>query len=227
MSLRLLFITGLIFTGTCGRARAHDVITTKVTWTREISRLVYKRCAQCHHEGGRAFSLITYQDARPWAKALKEETLERRMPPWGAVKGFGEFRDDQGLSQEELELISAWVEGGVPEGDLATLPKPPEDPKPSVQRSAKPGKETLVDGTLALAKALTITAIRPKTVVAGRSVQVFAARPNGVVEPLLWLYQYNPKFDRTYSLETPLSLPAGTRIVCVPADAGAIALVSR
>ncbi len=226
MSLRLLFIAGLIFTGTCSRASAHDVITTKVTWTREISRLVYKRCAQCHREGGRAFSLITYQDARPWAKAIKEETLERRMPPWGAVKGFGEFRDDQGLSQEELELIAGWVEGGAPEGDLATLPKPPENPKPTV-KSAKPGTEILVDGTLALAKALTVSAIRPKTVTAGRSVQVFAVRPNGVVQPLLWLYQYNPKFARAYSFETPLSLPAGTRIVCVPADTGAIALVSR
>ena len=73
---------------------AHDVISTKLTWSREVSRIIYKRCASCHHEGGSAFSLMTYEEARPWAKAIKEEVLERRMPPFGAVKGFGDFRDD-------------------------------------------------------------------------------------------------------------------------------------
>src|SRR5437773_2744512 len=85
---------------------AHDVITTPITFSREISRLVYSRCGSCHHEGGSAFSLMTYAEARPWAKAIKEEVLERRMPPWGAVKGFGEFRDDQGLTQEQIELLA-------------------------------------------------------------------------------------------------------------------------
>jgi hypothetical protein len=49
---------------------AHDVISTKITWSREISRIVYKRCASCHREGGPTFSLMTYQEARPWAKAI-------------------------------------------------------------------------------------------------------------------------------------------------------------
>ena len=75
---------------------AHDVITTQITFSREISRLMYSRCVSCHREGGSAFSLVKYEEARPWAKAIKEEVLERRMPPWGAVKGFGEFRDDRG-----------------------------------------------------------------------------------------------------------------------------------
>src|SRR5580704_9464968 len=108
-------------------AQAHDIITTKITFSKEISRLIYKRCAACHRDGGSAFSLMTYEQARPWAKAIKEETLERRMPPWEAVKGFGEFRDDRGLTQEDLETISNWVEGGAPEGDpkyLPPLPKP-------------------------------------------------------------------------------------------------------
>src|SRR5205085_2541589 len=95
---------------------------------REISRLFYQRCSSCHRDGGNAFALTTYEQARPWAKAIKEEVNERRMPPWGAVKGFGEFRDDQGLTQEQIELINDWVEGGAPEGDPALLPK--ELPKP-------------------------------------------------------------------------------------------------
>src|SRR6187455_1350790 len=109
----------------------HDVITTKLTWNREISRIIYSRCAGCHHPGGRAFSLMTYAEARPWAVAIKEEILSRRMPPWGAVKGFGEFRNDQGLTQEQIELITAWVEGGVPEGDPADLESNPKIPEPA------------------------------------------------------------------------------------------------
>src|SRR5579885_1113270 len=104
---------------------AHDVISTKITWTREVSRLVYARCLVCHREGGRAFSLATYAAARPWAKAIRDEVLARRMPPWGAVRGFGDFAGDVSLSQEEMDTIAEWVEGGAPEGDPALLPKPP------------------------------------------------------------------------------------------------------
>src|SRR5215471_15755771 len=119
----LIFVTGIYFaTATSG----HDVITTQITFTREISRLVYARCANCHRPGGTAFSLMTYAEARPWAAAIKEEVLERRMPPWGAVKGFGQFKNDQGLTQEQIELIAEWVEGGAPEGDDKLLPKAPD-----------------------------------------------------------------------------------------------------
>ena len=101
---------------------AHDVITTKITWSREISRIFYRRCTSCHHKGGETFDLSTYEQARPWAEAIKEEVLERRMPPWGAVKGFGEFRNDDGLTQEEIEIIAGWAEGGAPVGDAKLLP---------------------------------------------------------------------------------------------------------
>src|SRR5882724_3193208 len=114
---------------------AHDVITTKLTWNREISRIVTSRCASCHHPGGRAFSLLTYAEARPWAVAIKEEVLSRRMPPWGAIKGFGDFRNDQALTSEQLEMITSWVEGGVPEGDPKDLLPPPDlASSPSVER---------------------------------------------------------------------------------------------
>src|SRR5215469_2645393 len=62
----------------CVAAQAHDVITTAITWDREISRLVYTHCASCHHAGGVAFSLMTYKEARPWAEAIKEEVIARR-----------------------------------------------------------------------------------------------------------------------------------------------------
>src|SRR5580700_3377055 len=117
-----MFRVAVLVLAGLGVAEAHDVITTKITWSKEVSRLMFKRCASCHREGGSAFSLMTYEESRPWAKAIKEEVLERRMPPWEAVKGFGEFRDDRGLTQEELETISSWVEGGAPEGEPKYLP---------------------------------------------------------------------------------------------------------
>ena len=87
----MMLRAALLILASFGVAEAHDIITTKITWSKEVSRLVYKRCASCHRKGGSAFSLMTYEESRPWAKAIKEEVLERRMPPWGAVKGFGGY----------------------------------------------------------------------------------------------------------------------------------------
>ena len=88
---RMLLILGMCFNA----AQAHDIITTPITFDREIARIFQARCLSCHHQGGAAFSLKTYAEARPWAVAIQEEVLTRRMPPWGAVKGFGDFRNDQ------------------------------------------------------------------------------------------------------------------------------------
>jgi hypothetical protein len=205
-------------------AGAHDVITTKITWSKEMSRLVYKRCAMCHREGGSSFSLMTYDESRPWAKAIKEEALERRMPPWEAVKGFGDFKDDRGLTEEELEVISDWVEGGAPEGNPKHLP---DAPKPQKWLDAEIPKNTLEmparNGTK-VENSAQIVAIRPSDLKKGASVQVIAARPDGSVEPLLWIYQYNPAYQRTYYYKKSINLPAGTEIQTSPADAGKIAL---
>lgn len=75
----LISCLGMI-AGLSSVAAGHDVITTKITFDREIIRIVYARCAICHREGGSAFSLTSYSEARPWAKAIQEEVLERRMP---------------------------------------------------------------------------------------------------------------------------------------------------
>jgi hypothetical protein len=94
---------------------AHNPITTKVTWTREISALLERRCVSCHRPGGYAgFSFTTYNDARPWAVAIKEEVLSGSMPPWGAAPGVGHFANDRRLTRHEQELVAAWVDGGAP-----------------------------------------------------------------------------------------------------------------
>jgi hypothetical protein len=203
---------------------AHDVITTKITWSKEMSRLVYKRCAMCHREGGSAFSLMTYDEARPWAKAIKEEALERRMPPWEAVKGFGEFKDDRGLTEEEIETISDWVEGGAPEGNPKHMPDPPKPEKWLDAVAPKNATEIAVGSGAKLESPAQVLAVRPTDLKKGTSVQVIAAKPDGSVEPLLWIYQYNPAFQRTYYYKKSQSLPAGTEIEMSPPDAGKIAL---
>jgi hypothetical protein len=108
------------------RGNAHEIITTKITFNKEIVRILSKSCMSCHRPGGLApMPLTTYQEARPWAKAIKEEVLERRMPPWHAVAGYGEFANDPSLAGREIDLITAWVDGGAPKGDdkdLAPIP---------------------------------------------------------------------------------------------------------
>jgi hypothetical protein len=216
----------LLVVASLGVAQAHDIITTKITWSKEISRLFYKRCASCHREGGSAFSLMTFEEARPWAKAIKEEVLERRMPPWEAVKGFGEFRDDRGLTQEEIELISDWVEGSAPEGDPKYLPTAPP-PSAWLDKATPAGaSEVVVTADTKLESAATAVAVRAN-LKTGASVQIVAVRPDGTVEPILWIYQYNPKFKRTYYYKAPLNLPAGTRIEMSPPGSGTVALFTK
>ncbi len=222
-----LAITLLLLVGAGLLLSAHDVISTKITWSREISRIVYKRCASCHREGGSAFSLMTYQEARPWAKAIKEEVLERRMPPFSAIKGFGELRNDRAITQEELHLIADWVEGGSPEGEPSLLPKVPDFTAPDpADKAPKSGAEVVVDGRLELKHSETFVGARARSLAEGASVKAIAQLPDGAIEQLIWIYDYKPKFDQTYFFSKPLSFPAGTKIETYPAG-GSLALLTK
>src|SRR5437588_2513009 len=111
----VLFITVVFFPFVF--VSAHEPITTKVRFNKELIRILQRNCLSCHRPGGVAFSLATYDEARPWAKAIKEEILEKRMPPWRAVKGYGDFSNAPALTQRDIDLIVNWVEGGAPKGD--------------------------------------------------------------------------------------------------------------
>ena len=205
-----------------GAAWGHDVITTSITFDREIIRIVYSRCASCHRPGGTAFSLLTYRDARPWAEAIKEEVLARRMPPWGAVKGFGDFRNDEGLTPEQLETIVSWADGGVPEGEEKTLPPVPEfQAPPSAQ---PPSNELAVSGEFKLKAPLKLDGLWPKTIPDKASFQITAILPDGSVQPLLWLLEYKKEWGHPFLLRTTVELPAGTVIRGVPKDASVVLL---
>ena len=190
-----------------GVLQAHDPVSTKLTWTQEISRIVYQRCVGCHSKGGNApMPLVTYADARPWAKAIKDEVLHRRMPPWGAVKGFGDFRDDPSLTQDEIMRIAEWVEGGAPEGDPAYSPpcrcEPARQPMPSGRRVKR------------IVGPIRVLAIRPLNSIA--SAQVIAKLPDGSTIPLLWLQDYKRAWNHTFVTASPIDLPRGTVVTAYP-----------
>lgn len=105
---------------------SHTPITTNIVFQKEIARIFQRKCFQCHTEGNVSMSLTTYKDARPWAVAIKEEILERRMPPWSAVSGYGHFANDMSLTDREVSIILSWADGGAPSGVLlADEDKPP------------------------------------------------------------------------------------------------------
>lgn len=96
---------------------SHNPVTTTVLFNREVSAILQRRCAQCHAPGALAMPLTTYEETRPWAVAMKEQILGRRMPPWSAERGYGEFSNDAGLTNREREFLVSWIDGGVPQGD--------------------------------------------------------------------------------------------------------------
>jgi len=198
-------------------SQGHDVITTAMTWDRDIARIVNERCASCHHTGGSSFSLMSYAEGRPWAEAIKEEVLARRMPPWGAVKGFGDFRNDQALTSEQLERIVSWADGGAPEGDEKDFPPPPKFDPPAASTPRAPAISVRGDKTLD--RAVLLDGLMPHTLPDKASFQVVAERPDGSVQPLVWFYEYKTKYAHPFLFRAPIELPACTVIRGVPANA--------
>ena len=329
---------------------SHTPITTKIVFQTEIAQIFQRKCFQCHTDGNVAMSLTTYKNARPWAVAIKEEILERRMPPWSAVTGYGHFANDMSLTDREISIILSWTDGGAPSGVLLEdEDKPPvfvpalngwelgqpdaivkvaahesveawsadrtarfevgsglDGPKwiralqlnpadrrgiryaaiyeagsgrwlgpwtPGHQVDSMPdgvaiqlpaggkiaveigyrGTEESVSGAAELglyfaAKApahavapleiqaapvkvaagktgervrteivlkapTTASAIWPRLGAGATSAEVTAIRPDGVVEPLLWLNYYRPDWPSSYVFRDPVTLPAGTRVI--------------
>jgi hypothetical protein len=96
----------------------HKPITTNILFKNEIAQIFQRKCFHCHSENNLAMSLTTYTDARPWARAIREEVLDRSMPPWQAVPGYGHFANDLSLNTREKEIILSWADGGAPSGVL-------------------------------------------------------------------------------------------------------------
>ena len=125
----------LLLLGSFPMVRAHVRITTDVTWAKNIRPILRNKCMPCHNPRGMApdyVDLTTYglqrgrSGARDWAKAIEEEVLMYRMPPWKPDRRFGTYGNERRLTPEEIQLIVAWVRGGAPQGTPRDLPAPPE-----------------------------------------------------------------------------------------------------
>ncbi|MBI3654703.1 MAG: cytochrome c [Acidobacteria bacterium] len=99
----------------------------KVTFTKDVAPIFYSKCVECHRAGEIApMSLMSYKEARPWARSIKEKVVTKVMPPWHADPKHGAFSNDRRLSQKEVETIAAWVDGGALEGNPKELPPTPK-----------------------------------------------------------------------------------------------------
>jgi tetratricopeptide (TPR) repeat protein/mono/diheme cytochrome c family protein len=98
-----------------------------VTFVKDIAPVLFRECASCHRPDGSApFSVLTFADVRPRAKAIAEAVQRRTMPPWKPEPGHGDFVGARRLRGEEIDTIVRWAEDGAPLGDPAALPQPPE-----------------------------------------------------------------------------------------------------
>ena len=108
-----------------GSAAIAATTSTNVTFNKDVLPILQKNCQSCHRPGEIGpMALLSYQDSRPWAKAIKEAVATRKMPPWFADPRFGHFANDRRLSDADIKTISAWADSGAPEGDAKDRPAP-------------------------------------------------------------------------------------------------------
>jgi hypothetical protein len=128
------------------------------TFNKDVLPILQKNCQSCHRPGQIApMSLLTYDEARPWARSIRTKVESRQMPPWFADPQHGQFANDRSLSTRDIDTIAKWVAAGAPQGDAADAPPP-------------------------VAWAADGWQIKPDVVVKGPEFRVPAHTPNDVVE---------------------------------------------
>jgi hypothetical protein len=132
-----LLTTSLVWVGTLAAVSTDGQYTSRrtpdknvPTFSKDVAPIVYKNCAGCHRPGEIApMSLLTYEDARPWAKAIRDEVGDRNMPPWHTDAPRGTFHNERILTDNERNTLIAWANGGAPKGDPKDLPPVPAFPE--------------------------------------------------------------------------------------------------
>ena len=186
--VKKLVIVGSLMAGV---AMAADT-PKSVTFNKDVLPIVQKNCQTCHRPGQVApMSLLSYADARPWAKAMKLKVVSRQMPPWNADPNYGRFANDRSLPQSDIDTIAAWADQGAPEGDAKDKPVPVRWPEAGWQ-------------------------INPDLIVDGPATKVPASTKNNVIE---WTYYVMPggfkKDTWVTSMEIKPSEFAVTHHVCI------------
>jgi hypothetical protein len=119
---------------------ALSVAAQSPTFTKDIAPIFQNRCEECHRPGTAApMSLVTYEEARPWAKSIKERVVKREMPPWHIDQNVGvkHFANDRSLTDAQIATISKWVDAGAPKGDAKDMPAARQWPKDNTWETAK------------------------------------------------------------------------------------------
>ncbi|HTS25337.1 MAG TPA: hypothetical protein VMH81_05660 [Bryobacteraceae bacterium] len=121
MTVRLCAVGVLLGCGLPGLAAA-----VSPTFSKDVAPILFSRCVECHRPGEAApMPFTSYAEVRPWAKAIKEAVLTRKMPPWLADPHYGAFRNDRRMPEDAVQTIAAWVDAGAPEGDPKQTPALP------------------------------------------------------------------------------------------------------
>ena len=119
-----VLIAGMVVSGPAS-ALAQTATEDEVTFAKDIAPLFQEHCQECHRTGGMAsMSLVTYEETRPWARAIKNRVVAREMPPWHLDKtvGIQHFINDNSLSDAQIDVVVRWVDAGAPRGDPNDLP---------------------------------------------------------------------------------------------------------
>lgn len=116
-----IFLTSLILQVSCSEQNSKE---ENITYAEHIAPIIYKNCTSCHRPGEAApFNLLTYKDVESRSKLIKYVTESRFMPPWPADASYTHFIDEKVLEQEEINLISDWVNNGCKMGDSTKIPQ--------------------------------------------------------------------------------------------------------
>ena len=110
-----------------------------VTFAKDVAPILQAKCQDCHRAGSMApMSLVTFEETRPWARAIKERVSTRQMPPWHIDRAVGvqKFKNDMSLSDEQVATIVRWVDAGAPLGNPKDMPAPRQWPADNEWRAA-------------------------------------------------------------------------------------------
>src|SRR5215469_11170702 len=92
-----------------GAAAMGAELSSQVTFSKDVLPILQNNCQTCHRPGQVApMSLLSYKEARPWAKAIKTAVTARKMPPWFADPKYGHFTNDRSLKQGEIDTLVKW-----------------------------------------------------------------------------------------------------------------------